>query len=405
MFQPDAINAMTPEPTSLPTLPAQQPSMNTVDPIMCQDFVRLRSQVTKSPLRTYVQHFGSWLRTSPYQTAIALAALACGCVCAWDGPRLWENLVITGFSLAAAWLAHFESLRNDFAPNVPSELALLLAAGGIAGLAAHSGFEGTQVVIGAAGGFAAAAYCAVGAGAQAVDNSLPGISLAWCCAGSVFGAWILVTWRRPLLACLAPLFGSFLVVSGLGTLLAGFADVDFLPTQDAPWSVEASILLGPLGLQALTWHCLCALVAASAQSCGRRVLAIMALTAYVVLVALGALIVGIQCHEGTRSDGAECPAHLAVVGRWQWQLSGCTVWALLAAYTGWRQLGALDEYLSRKLSRRMTRSRSSYAALDETPRHEGGLQTFVTPGDMFSGGPQRLSGFVHSLPHRRLGTV
>ena len=202
-----------PEPAAPPT-PSEPP--DAIDPSMCQDFARLRSQVARSPLRTYMQNFGTWLRESPYQTAIALGALACGCVCVWDGPRLWENLVIVGFSLAVVWLAHFETYRNELAPNLQSGLALMLAAGVIAGLAVHSGFEGTQVVIGAAAGFAAAAYCGVGAGAEAIDKSLPGISLSWCCAGSSFGAWVLVTWRRPLLACLAPLLGSFLVVSGLG---------------------------------------------------------------------------------------------------------------------------------------------------------------------------------------------
>ena len=394
-----------PEPAAPPT-PSEPP--DAIDPSMCQDFARLRSQVARSPLRTYMQNFGTWLRESPYQTAIALGALACGCVCVWDGPRLWENLVIVGFSLAVVWLAHFETYRNDLAPNLQSGLALMLAAGVIAGLAVHSGFEGTQVVIGAAAGFAAAAYCGVGAGAEAIDKSLPGISLTWCCAGSSFGAWVLVTWRRPLLACLAPLLGSFLVVSGLGSLIS-FFDIDALPQQGAPWSVEASILLGPLGTQALTWHCLCALLAASAQNCGRRALAVTVMIAYVVLVALGALIVGIECKDTqSEAEGRDCPEHLAIVGRWQWQLCGCTAWAALAAFTGWRQLGALQVYLSRKLSRRTSRSRSSYAALDETPHAanvESGLQTFVTPGYMLTGGPQRLSNFVHSIPHRRLGTV
>ena len=394
-----------PEPTAPPT-PSELP--DAIDPSMCQDFARLRSQVARSPLRTYMQNFGTWLRESPYQTAIALGALACGCVCAWDGPRLWENLVIAGFSLGAAWLAHFETDRNHLAPNLQSGLALMLAAGVIAGLAVHSGFEGTQVVIGAAAGFAAAAYCGVGVGAEAIDKSLPGISLTWCCAGSSFGAWVLVTWRRPLLACLAPLLGSFLVVSGVGSLIS-FFDIDALPQQGAPWSVEASILLGPLGTQALTWHCLCVLLAASAQNCGRRALAVTVMIAYVVLVALGALIVGIECKDTpSEADGRDCPEHLAIVGRWQWQLCGCTAWAALAAFTGWRQLGALQVYLSRKLSRRTSRSRSSYAALDETPHAanvESGLQTFVTPGYMLTGGPQRLSSFVHSFPHRRLGTV
>lgn len=62
------------------------------------------------------------------------------------------------------------------------------------------------------------------------------------------------------------------------------------------------------------------------------------LVTYVVLVALGALVAGLECHRhGRRSDGTACPHALAVPGQWRWQLSGCCCWAALAAWC----LGAL----------------------------------------------------------------
>lgn len=38
-----------------------------------------------------------------------MGALLCGAVCAWDGPKLWEALVITTLALGAAWVLHFEA--------------------------------------------------------------------------------------------------------------------------------------------------------------------------------------------------------------------------------------------------------------------------------------------------------
>ena len=40
---------------------------------------------------------------------IAFGALLCGGLCSWDGPKLWENIVIAGISLGTAWLVHFEA--------------------------------------------------------------------------------------------------------------------------------------------------------------------------------------------------------------------------------------------------------------------------------------------------------
>ena len=57
------------------------------------------------------------------------------------------------------------------------------------------------------------------------------------------------------------------------------------------------MLLGPLGLHALPWHGLCALLAASVHGCDRALPAVLLLVSYVVLVALGALLAGLECHK------------------------------------------------------------------------------------------------------------
>eukprot|EP00913_Durusdinium_trenchii_P026452 g24818.t1 len=261
---------------------------------------------------------------------------------------LWENIVIAGISLGTAWLVHFEAEHWNLAPNLIGQLLLMLAAGGTAALAAHSGFEGSQVLIGAVLGFLGAVYCGIASWAQSADGALPGFALSWYCAGSAFGVWVFTSWRKPLLATLAPLFGSYLVVTGIGSLLSHSLDLPVLPQHGAPWSLGALVLLGPLGLSALPWYGACALLAASLHGCKRPTIAVMVLVAYIVLVALGALVAGMECHrDGKRSDGSDCPKMLAVPGQWKWQLLGCSAWAVLAAWCGYRQLSALKQKTSR----------------------------------------------------------
>lgn len=309
---------------------------------LCQEVLKT------SPTLQYGNHFGEWLRDSSYQVTIAFGALLCGGLCSWDGPKLWENIVIAGISLGTAWLVHFEAEHWNLAPNLIGQLLLMLAAGGTAALAAHSGFEGSQVLIGAVLGFLGAVYCGIASWAQSADGALPGFALSWYCAGSAFGVWVFTSWRKPLLATLAPLFGSYLVVTGIGSLLSHSLDLPVLPQHGAPWSLGALVLLGPLGLSALPWYGACALLAASLHGCKRPTIAVMVLVAYIVLVALGALVAGMECHrDGKRSDGSDCPKMLAVPGQWKWQLLGCSAWAVLAAWCGYRQLSALKQKTSR----------------------------------------------------------
>lgn len=87
------------------------------------------------------------------------------------------------------------------------------------------------------------------------------------------------------------------MVTGIGSLLSHSLDLPVLPQHGAPWSLGALVLLGPLGLSALPWYGACALLAASLHGCKRPTIAVMVLVAYIVLVALGALVAGMECHR------------------------------------------------------------------------------------------------------------
>eukprot|EP00930_Biecheleria_cincta_P087491 TRINITY_DN76718_c0_g1_i1.p1 TRINITY_DN76718_c0_g1~~TRINITY_DN76718_c0_g1_i1.p1 ORF type:complete len:591 (+),score=106.29 TRINITY_DN76718_c0_g1_i1:39-1811(+) len=319
---------------------------------MCDDIDKLHNVVlnsTSSPVAAYTRGMSDWLQQSPYQVLIALAALLSGAVCAWNGPGVWQAVFILGVSLGAAAMVRFELQLRHLAPNAFAEGLLILTVTLIIALAAHSGFEGSQVMLGAALGFSGAMVS--GAWAQGLDASLPGTSLGWYCVGSCIGVWVFSTCRRPLLATMGPLLGSYLVVASLGYMLGRLVatgDTEsrpwpFLPLPDQPWPASAAVLLGPLGSGAWPWHGLCALLAALLDGCRRRTLAVALLISYIALTALGGLVVGMQCKsDGKRTDGSNCPSQFAAIDRWQWQLVGCIAWAVLAAAAGWRQLLALE---------------------------------------------------------------
>ncbi|CAE7376833.1 unnamed protein product [Symbiodinium natans] len=383
----------------------------------CQDVYQFHSQVRKSPVLTYASHVSTWLAKSPHQAGIAVGAIIVGLLCAWDGPRVWQVLVITASSLGAAWLVHFEAVHKNMAPNLFAELLLMLATTSTVAMAMHIGFEGSQVLVGSFVGFVAAAYCSDWA--RTVDANIPGIALLWYCSGAILGTWVLLACRRALLSTVAPLFGSYLVVSGLGSLLSHVVSLPGLPQQGV-WSLDAVVLLGPAGTQALVWHGVCALLAVSSHRAGRPILALALLVSYAAFVALGALLAGIQCHaKGKRADGTPCPAFLAVPGQWRWQLAGCTAWVILTVVSGWKQLVARGEGQGNFDSR----ARGIYMPVREVSTEDGLAKKAVEvdplrtrlPSECQAGSllpeeksltpltPLTLSGFVHSIHSRRGG--
>ena len=378
----------------------------------CQDVYQLHSQVRQSPILTYVSHLSKWLRESPHQAGIATCAVFLGLLCTWDGPRIWEVLVIAGSSLLSAWLIHFEAHLKNGVPSLFAEGLLILSTASTVAMAVHIGFEGSQVIVGAVLGFVSAACCSDWA--RAADGTLPGIALLWYCTGGVLGVWVLVAWRRPLLSTVAPLFGSYLVVSGFGSLVSEIAAWPGLPRQGV-WSLDALVLLGPAGpQQALVWNATCALLAATSHRSGRPILALVLLVGYVSFVAVGALLAGLQCHaKGRRADGTRCPAFLAVPDQWQWQLSGCTTWLIGTLLAGWKQMLAKDPESKGKVD---SRARGVYMPVKEISAEDGlmvnqavdPLKTRLPSESEASiappAKPLTLSGYVHSI-HTRRGNV
>eukprot|EP00931_Biecheleriopsis_adriatica_P060223 TRINITY_DN36145_c0_g1_i1.p1 TRINITY_DN36145_c0_g1~~TRINITY_DN36145_c0_g1_i1.p1 ORF type:complete len:610 (+),score=128.59 TRINITY_DN36145_c0_g1_i1:114-1943(+) len=315
---------------------------------VCDDLDKLHSTVIQSPAAEYALSLGTWLRQSPYQVWIALGTLVSGTICAWDGPGVWHVLFISGAAIGAAGLVHFEVQAKGLAPNVFAETVLIITSAAVAALAAHSGFDGSQILLGAALGLLGA--ISWGDLPRSWDGAIPAmdISAFWYCLGASFGAWAFLFWQRPLLATMGPLFGCFLAVTGVSFLASkalaasGSKEVSFLPMSDESWAEGAFVLLGIQGLQACSSHACCALLAALLETCRRRALALCVLVAYVVLTALTAAAAGLRCHQHEEEESSKCSAGLAVPGRWQWQLSGCLLWATFAAFCGWRQLVAME---------------------------------------------------------------
>lgn len=380
----------------------------------CEDVYLFHRQVKRSPVLMYTSHIGTWLSKSPHQAGVATVAVLVGLLCAWDGPRVWQVLVITASSLIVAWLVHFEAVLKNLVPSLFAELVLTVAAASAVALAVHTGFEGSQVLVGAFAGFAAASYCSDWA--RAADDHIAGAALLWYCFGGVLGTWILLAWRRELLSTVAPLFGSFLVVSGSGSWLSRAVSLPCLPHMGV-WSWDALVLLGPAGTHALAWHMLCILLAVSCQRSGRPVLALWCLIAFTSLVALGALLAGIQCHtKDRRADGTLCPAFMAVPDNWQWQLSGCTAWVMLTLVSGWKQIVSSPPTSGAEQGRGIfdSRARGIYVPVEEVSAEDGladkadPLKTLLPSQQGAAGSPGlekplTLSGFVHSVHARRLG--
>ncbi|CAE7462644.1 unnamed protein product [Symbiodinium microadriaticum] len=394
---------------------SQKPSTGSSLSLPCEDVYLFHSQVKRSPVLMYTSHISTWLAKSPHQAGVATVAVVIGLLCAWNGPRVWQALVIAASSLIVAWLVHFEAVLKNLVPSLFAELVLTLAAASAVALAVHTGFEGSQVLVGAFAGFTAASYCSDWA--HTVDDHIAGAALLWYCFGGAFGTWILLAWRRELLSTVAPLFGSFLVVSGSGSLLSRAVSLPCLP-QRGVWSVDALVLLGPAGTHALAWHMLCILLAVSCQRSGRPVLALSSLIAFTSLVALGALLAGIQCHtKDRRADGTRCPAFLAVPDNWQWQLSGCTAWVMLTLVSGWKQIVSSPPTSGAEQGRGTldSRARGIYVPVEEVSTEDGlasdkvdPLKTLLPSQQSAHGSPAlekplTLSGFVHSVHARRLG--
>jgi len=285
-----------------------------------------------------------WLHTAPFQPLFALGATLAGLLCVWDGPALWHVLFTASSALAACGFAHSEARNSDF--DEVSALFVAIFTGAAVGLAAHVGFDGSQVfvgvILGMLGGYG------VGAGTDFLGVELPGLAEVWSCAGGLVGLLVFTAWRRPALSTLVPLFGGLLVTSGVGYLARRVFDLlAILDDEAAPgaiwlprsetWVRSMSELVGGgAATTVLALQCVCALGSTFLfELKGSRVLAIPCLCAGILLSPFF-LASGAGCDEGSCLD-------YLITGEWRWLFLGSLLWAAVVAIAAWRQLGRVYE--------------------------------------------------------------
>lgn len=249
---------------------------------------------------------------------------------------MWRALFTLAVSVLAALAACFEAASQDLA--MFSIASLMCQAAATVGLAVFWGFEGSQVLLGACCGFAGA--YGMGAWIRAMDAVTPGVAMAWYVAGAAFGILIFTTWRRSMLACLAPVLGSLLVSSGVGVLISRFGlRTPFLPKDNESWLKATAALLGLDSMAALALFGLPVFLAATVNGFddARRPLAVGLLVAPIVL----SVFAHVTCQD--LQDTAICPDWQVPSAGWRWPAVGCGIWALLAAFTAWVQLEMLEQ--------------------------------------------------------------
>lgn len=290
------------------------------------------------------------IKTDRYQPAMALAVVVIGAFCAWDGPRVWQALFTVAAAIAAGTVACYEGTSWSLAPT--SQAVLVAQAMATTALATWSGFEGTQVVLGA--GLGTAGAYGAGGWARWLDVRLPGAAFTWYSVGAAGGVLVVTTWRKPLLAAMAPLLGGFLVATGggmlLSRLLASLTDhgsLPGLPAPHMPWSAVAAALLGTCSAAMLAGHgaCICGAVLLQTQRKEPRPLAVLCLVGFALLTAAAAAV-STEC--GHLDGPVRCPAWLqASIGEgWQWSIVGCAAWTAVTAAMAWRQFRLLEDWES-----------------------------------------------------------
>eukprot|EP00929_Paragymnodinium_shiwhaense_P010971 TRINITY_DN11610_c0_g1_i1.p1 TRINITY_DN11610_c0_g1~~TRINITY_DN11610_c0_g1_i1.p1 ORF type:complete len:588 (+),score=75.71 TRINITY_DN11610_c0_g1_i1:60-1823(+) len=293
-----------------------------------------------SPAAKYASEFRVWLRSTQHQGAVAIGAMAVGALFTWDGPLLWQNLFMLSAGIVGAGIACVEGKSFNLATDLVSQGFLAMQAAAFTCLAVHRGFEGFQVLFGGLLGFA----CAYASGdwARRLDVQVPGTLLMWYSTGSGLGLLIYTSWRRPVLATLAPMVGGFLVASGLGALASRlvvvFTSKDseavgpaWLPPADMAWVDAAAAMIGTAWGANLSWQCACAVLAALRHTnVNDRKLV-------VCFLGSGTIATSILSCTGWSLVGLDAsPQPL-------WSLVGGALWALLLSGAAWRQLGKLDD--------------------------------------------------------------
>jgi len=282
----------------------------------------------------YVSETVGRIHKSEHQELISCTAIMLGLASAWDGPLFYRTIFTIVFVILVASMADFEVKAIDFTSDIVSRGVVLAQVSTAAAIAVQTGFEGSQVVfgilVGLLGAWGSSSWM------EELEDAMHGISFFIYCQGATLGCLVFTIWRPLFLKTLAPLVGGFLVASGLGVVLSrrvmavtGRSSL-ILPPPSMDWATGADCLLGTRGKGCLLWAFACGLVALIFMGFGgsrRRILAILALLAYIIAnavlgVALWADVVGAP------------PA---------WTFFGCLLWAVITAASAWRQLSITNE--------------------------------------------------------------
>lgn len=389
---PGPPQAATPAPAPLPSPAALAPAAQSaidkrgrediskgVLEYLCAEEEQL-IDTTKSPIILYLRGIYKGFQAYNHQVVIAIVAIVVGCLCAWDGPRVWQALFTASMVAAVTSLARIES--EAWAVDIVSELLLMFQAAFATGVAVQSGFDGFQVLFGTLVGYLGA--YGIGGWARTADHYAPGFAMLWYSIGAMLGALVLTIWQKPVLVTLGPLLGGFLVTTGvvcIACLLAraaGAKGTAILPVLHDPWINIAAEILFVIGPAALAAHAACAVTATVVYRAtgdeDKRFPAVCCLLACIVVTA----------------------AVAAVEGAW-WVVVACLIWGLISGLSTYRQLGLLQGWVPKSMSEVMETmsnagsmyfSRSEYAGLPNNKKEpEGG--SFLAGGlGFFSRGRQ-----------------
>jgi len=308
------------------------------------------ARATGSPIATYADDLLEWLHDAPYQAAVSICALAVGLVCAWDGPAIWHVLFTLASACLGALIAHSEARAFQLTSSTVAETAMMLEVGATVGLATHFGFEGFQLLFGAAMGVLGA--YGVGGWARGVEGTVPGLPLLWYSIGAALGLLVYTVWRRPVLAMLAPLLGGLLVSSGIAALLGRAFNLltamddghaapgsDWLPPAGLAWVDVAGALVEYAGGASLAALCCVVLLGAMTNGLKQfRCLAVSLLSGGIA-ASIAASSTGAGCQMVDKFLHSGCPSWLTPTSDWRWLVCSGTLWGCVTAATAWRQIG------------------------------------------------------------------
>lgn len=281
---------------------------------------------------------------------------------------MWEYLfpLLVGL-FCAGFVFYEEVLLQSFAgEDTRAQGVVVLQVCVTLALATYSGFDGTQLLVGAALGLLGS--WVTSSCLAHVEQQHPGAIMIWCCFGSFLGALMLIHEGRGFyLATLLPLLGSYLVVVGLGTA-ASSMDVGGVLPEHTSFVQVAQLLLGNSGAYGVS--CVGFLGAAGAL---RHRLAgfqpelersqvdkqAAAFGAVGIIGMMLATTTGFGCQLVNR-----CPAWLVPVDEKAWPLVGGLAWALLAFLGALAQLANASDIVflnvdardTEKLARRRKRN-------------------------------------------------